>query len=152
MSNPDPQDLLKEIAELSGDLDTPLSILENMIGRDVTPPDAPPAMRKDMHTNNDIPQLGVNEMEPLGYLCLHGSDPDPVEVSQITAAFDEGQKLEEGPTTHIQGGPVCYQVLPSGIWDPDIPDPVSGSPRYAKYMLSPVRSRVLSKGSSVPDG
>ncbi|KAI7978478.1 hypothetical protein EIK77_002374 [Talaromyces pinophilus] len=146
MSNPDPQDLLKEIAELSGDLDTPL------IGRDVPPPDAPPAMRKDMHTNNVIPQLGVNEMEPLGYLCLHGLDPNPAEVSQITAEFDEGQKLEEGPTAHIQGGQACYQVLQSGIWDPDIPDPVSGSPRYAKYMLSPVRSRVLSKESSVPDG
>uniref|UniRef100_A0A093XBF3 Cellobiose 2-epimerase n=1 Tax=Talaromyces marneffei PM1 TaxID=1077442 RepID=A0A093XBF3_TALMA len=118
MSNPDYQDLLEEIAELSQGLNTPLIALrtpQNMIGRDFTPPTAPPGMSENTHAVDRASQQGVSDMEQLGYRCLDGSDPDPSKVREIRTAFDEGERIKNGPTTHIQDGPVCYEVLESGI-------------------------------------
>uniref|UniRef100_A0A093VGA6 Uncharacterized protein n=1 Tax=Talaromyces marneffei PM1 TaxID=1077442 RepID=A0A093VGA6_TALMA len=122
MSNLDPQkDLLNEIAELSKDLGTPLGALstpQNMIGTGNTPPNAPPAMSKSSHTVDGVSQLGVSRMEQLGYRWFDGSVPDPSKVREIMTAFDEGERIKDGPTTHIQGGPVCYKFLESGSPEP----------------------------------
>lgn len=53
-------------------------------------------------------------METLGYMYLDGL-PDPSHVADITKTFDDGVKIEAGPTTHIEGGPVCFKFLESGI-------------------------------------
>lgn len=148
MCNPDRQDLLDEIAVLSKNLDIPeiaLSPSQNMIGGGSTPPNAPLAMVEDSDTVS-IPQQG---MEPLGYLCLRGSNPDPVGVNQLMEAFDVAQKIEKGSTIHAEGAPESYSVLQSGIWNSDDADPVSDLPLSTAYTLSAFRSCDLSKACSV---
>lgn len=147
MSNPDPQDLLNEIAELSQGLDTSLIALstpQNMIGRDFTPPNAPPGMSENAHTVDRASQQGVSGMEQLGYRCLDGLDPDPSKVREITTAFDEGERIKNGPTTHIQGGPVCYEVLESGIGER-----VSGFLEDIMHATKSLSSRNLPKERSM---
>jgi hypothetical protein len=73
MSNPDPQDLLNEIAELSQDLDSPLVVAlrttQSMIGGGNTPPNAPLTMGENIHTVSSASQTGLSsgnehEMNP----------------------------------------------------------------------------------------
>lgn len=120
MSDPDRQNLLNEIAELSQGLDDELPAFpttENMIGQGNTPLAAPPAMSKNIHGEGVI-QSGARRMEQLGYMWLDGLVPDQDKVNEILKAFDESQTIKEGPTTHIQGGPVCDEVLQSGVGEP----------------------------------
>jgi len=114
MSDPDFYDLINGITELSKGLDAPIDLgtPQNMIGGSSTPPDAPPAMGK---TTEGTSQEGAGKMETLGYMYLDGLPPDPSNVADIMRTFDEGVKIEEGPTTHIQGGSVCFNFLESGI-------------------------------------
>lgn len=108
------QDLLEEIKKLSQDLNIPLvdsGAPQSMIGGSDTPPNAPPAIAMDETTEGTSQQ----RMETLGYMYIDGRPPNPSHVTEIMETFDEGVKIEDGPTTHIEGGSVCFDFLESGI-------------------------------------